>query len=78
VPVVYLSVKLMPDIHPSSIALGPAMKVTLLAWFVPVTMLMAGMVREQFCINRRLRSLEQPGDRRLPGTAAAPTVGGMP
>lgn len=77
VPVVYLSVKLMPDIHPSSIALEPAMKVTLLAWFVPVTMLMAGMVHQQFSINHRLRSLEQPGAMPVPNSATARSVGEM-
>lgn len=59
VPVVYLSVKLMPDIHPSSIALAPPMKLTLLAWFVPVTLLMAGLIRERYRLNRRQRALER-------------------
>ena len=58
VPVVYLSVKLMPDIHPSSIALAPQMKLTLLAWFVPVSLLMAGLIRGRYRLNRRLRALE--------------------
>jgi heme exporter protein C len=77
VPVVYLSVKLMPDIHPTSIALVPAMKLTLLAWFVPVSLLMAGMVHLQFTINRRLRSPAHSGEPHLPGIATAPAVGGV-
>lgn len=44
VPLVYLSVKLMPDIHPSSITLAPEMKLTLAMWFVPVTLLTFGLV----------------------------------
>jgi heme exporter protein C len=45
VPLVYLSSKLMPDIHPASISLpAPEMRITLAAWFVPVTLLMVGMV----------------------------------
>ena len=44
VPLVWLSVRLMPDIHPTSIEMTGAMKVTLLAWFVPVTLLSAGMI----------------------------------
>jgi heme exporter protein C len=59
VPLVYLSVKLMPDIHPASIALEPQMKLTVLAWFAPVTLLMAGLVAERFRLNRRHRALEQ-------------------
>lgn len=56
VPLVYLSVKLMPDIHPSSITLEPAMKKTLLACFVPVTMLMAGLVRGGYLLGRQIRA----------------------
>lgn len=59
VPIVYLSVKLLPDIHPSSISLAPAMKTTLLAWFVPVTLLCFGLMRTRYVLNRRVRSLEE-------------------
>ncbi len=52
VPLVYLSVKLMPDIHPSSIALAPEMKLTLLSCFVPVTMLAAGLIAARFHLQR--------------------------
>jgi heme exporter protein C len=44
VPLVWLSVRLMPDIHPASIQMTGAMKLTLVAWFVPVTLLNAGMI----------------------------------
>jgi heme exporter protein C len=56
VPLVYLSVKLMPDIHPSSIALEPSMKLTLLAWMVPVTLLGAGLIVTRFRLNVRIRA----------------------
>ncbi|MCP3902434.1 MAG: cytochrome c biogenesis protein CcsA [Planctomycetes bacterium] len=56
VPLVYVSVKLMPDIHPTSIELAPAMKLTLMAWFVPVTLLMAGLVTVRYKLNRRQRA----------------------
>ena len=59
VPVVYLSVKLMPDIHPSSIELTSAMKTTLLAWFVPVTLLMGGLIYCRFALTRRRRALDE-------------------
>ncbi len=59
VPLVYLSVKLMPDIHPSSIALEPKMQLTLGLWFIPVTLLMAGMLFARFRLNLRERALQQ-------------------
>lgn len=43
VPLVWLSARLMPDIHPGSIQLEPEMKLTLLAAFVPVTMAALGL-----------------------------------
>jgi heme exporter protein C len=74
VPLVYLSVRLMPDIHPTSISLAPEMKLTLLAWFVPVTMLMAGLIATRFQLNLRLRALRE--DRaEAHASAAAGTVG---
>jgi hypothetical protein len=36
VPIVYLSSKLLADVHPSSSQLITSMKTTLLAWFVPI------------------------------------------
>ena len=53
VPLVWLSARLMPDIHPGSIELAPAMKLTLAAWFVPVTLLAAGLIFVRFALNRR-------------------------
>ena len=55
VPFVYLSVKLLPDIHPASIALAPAMKLTLLVWFLPITLLAMGLMRAGYVLNRRIR-----------------------
>jgi heme exporter protein C len=61
VPIVYLSSKLLPDVHPSSIQLIHSMKLTLLVWFVPVTMIAAGLVAARFSLNRaqRRRDLER-------------------
>lgn len=53
VPLVYLSVRLMPDIHPTNVVLTQSMKLTLLAWFVPVTMLAAGLVVSTYRLHRR-------------------------
>jgi heme exporter protein C len=82
VPLVYLSTKLMPDIHPSSIALEPAMRHTLLAGFIPVTLLMAGLLAARFSLNRRQRELQEhelaPAAPPVPALShTTPTVGGM-
>jgi heme exporter protein C len=74
VPVVYLSVKLMPDIHPSSIALEPAMKLTLMAFFVPVTLLLAGLIHVRYKLNRRFRALEQHPEN-VPAAPVTPRFG---
>lgn len=55
VPLVYMSTRLMPDIHPASIEMAPAMKMTLLAWFVPVTLMSAGLIAASYRLQRRLR-----------------------
>ncbi len=53
VPLVYLSVKLLPDIHPETIELAPEMRRVLLLWFAPVTMLSAGLIWARFNLTRR-------------------------
>jgi heme exporter protein C len=60
VPLVYLSVKLLPDIHPSSIELAPRMQTTLLVWFVPVSLLAAGLIVARFSLSRRQWRLDHP------------------
>jgi heme exporter protein C len=56
VPLVYLSARLLPDIHPGNIELAPAMKLTLLACFVPVMLIAAGLIATRFRINRMERA----------------------
>ena len=54
VPLVWLSARLMKDIHPKSPELmDPAMKLTLAAWFVPVTLLALGLVIAFYRRGRR-------------------------
>jgi heme exporter protein C len=61
VPLVYLSVRLMPqDIHPSSITLAPAMRVTLLWWFACVTLLTAGLLSAGYRVAARRRAAHTP------------------
>ena len=75
VPVVYLSVKLMKDVHPSSIALAPEMKLTLLVWFVPVTMLMAGLVHDRYELGRLLRVHEARRGSEAPEPSVSSSLG---
>jgi len=78
VPIVYLSSKLLPDVHPSSIQLITPMKLTLLAWFVPVTMIAAGLIATRFSLNRIQRRHDQERrekSSRIPATARAPRNG---
>jgi heme exporter protein C len=55
VPLVYLSVRLMPDIHPTSISLAAPMKLTLALWFAAVLPLTAGLIALKFKQNQRQR-----------------------
>ena len=56
VPLVYLSVRMMPDIHPASVAVAPEMKLTLGLCFVPVLMLAGGLVVQSFRRAQALRA----------------------
>jgi len=53
VPLVWLSARLLPDQHPGAIQLAPAMKITLCIWFVPVSLLCAGLIAERFVAHHR-------------------------
>jgi heme exporter protein C len=75
VPVVYLSVKLMEDVHPSSITLDPEMKRTLLAWFVPVTLLMIGLIHDRYMVARLRRAQDERRGAELPETPVTPPLG---
>ncbi|MCL4222253.1 MAG: cytochrome c biogenesis protein CcsA [Phycisphaerales bacterium] len=59
VPLVYLSTKLMPDIHPESIELERPMWVTLGAWMAAVTLLSAGLVAARYRVARLERAHEE-------------------
>jgi heme exporter protein C len=56
VPLVYVSARLLPDIHPASIALVHEMKVTLAVWFVPVTLFNVGLIVAGYGLNGRARA----------------------
>ena len=73
VPLVYLSVRLMPDIHPSSIELEPAMKSTLAFWFIPVILITIGLVTAAFKLATRQAACNTIRDVPLPNPIAAAT-----
>jgi len=63
VPLVWLSTKLLKDyVHPTSVELAPRMGTTLLLWFVPVTMMVAGLIVTSFKINRLQRAVLEPAE----------------
>jgi heme exporter protein C len=72
VPLVWISARLLPDIHPASVQLAGPMKLTLLAWFVPVTLVAVGLIAGGFELNRRLGDREHRRfePRAVPGPAA--------
>jgi heme exporter protein C len=76
VPLVYLSTKMMPDIHPTRVGLGPEMKYTLLFWFLPVTMLNIGLLAAQFGLERR-HSSPMADDLELPEQSSKPAAAGV-
>jgi heme exporter protein C len=63
VPLVWLSARLMNDIHPASIELAGEMKITLAVWFVPVTLMAAGLLVARFKLNRQIREITKLGPR---------------
>lgn len=71
VPLVWLSARLMPDIHPASVQLIGPMKLTLAAWFVPVTLAAAGFVYSRYQLNPARR--ERDVANRRPSSSASPT-----
>lgn len=76
VPLVYLSVKLMPqDIHPASIALEPQMKTTLLFWFLPVTLLNIGLIALGYAVQRKRTLIEQSRGKRSVHDTSTPLAG---
>jgi heme exporter protein C len=74
VPLVYLSVKLLPDIHPASVTLAPEMKRTLLICLVPMTLLCIGLIR--VLSGMGARRAREPGA--SPARPTAPLAGAQP
>lgn len=53
VPLVYLSVNLLPDVHPSKIELTAEMRRVLLVWLIAITMLTGGLIAARFSLARQ-------------------------
>jgi heme exporter protein C len=70
VPLVYLSTRLMPDIHPVSVQLAGSMRITLIAWFVPVLMLAAGAVTVIYRREHRLAECRAAVEQAVPAAPA--------
>jgi heme exporter protein C len=66
VPLVYVSARLLPDIHPTAMTMTHEMRLTLTAWFLPVTLLNAGFIAAGYAIaaasrrGRWTRDVEGP------------------
>jgi heme exporter protein C len=71
VPLVYLSTRLMPDIHPVSVQLAGSMRITLVAWFVPVLMLAAGAVVAVYHREERIAECRAACEQPAPASAAS-------
>ncbi|MEK6704034.1 MAG: cytochrome c biogenesis protein CcsA [Planctomycetota bacterium] len=70
VPMLYLSMKLLPDVHPTVTGLTREMLPTLWIWFAGVTLLSCGIMGARFALGRA-----QSGEvKTLPGE---PGLGGM-
>ncbi len=69
VPLVILAPRVFPDIHPLVSQMAPKMTLTLAAWFVPVTLLTAGLIVEAFNANRR-KSLQRQQASMEPSSSA--------
>lgn len=61
VPLVYLSTKLLPDVHPAEVRLDPRMRATLAVCFVPAVLLTAGLVHARYRRARHARAVAAPG-----------------
>lgn len=62
VPLVYVSVKLMPDIHPSSFELESGMKLTLFVWSLALPLMVFGLITVGYTLNRQSRARLGPID----------------
>lgn len=55
VPLVYLSTRLLSDIHPAEMALTPPMRHTLWMWMVSITLLCGGLIVARVAHHQRAR-----------------------
>ncbi len=78
VPLVWLSARLIPDpIHPATVTMGPEIRNTLLVWFVPITLMTAGLIVARFGLNCRIRERECTAALEVPAPAGVSMSGGI-
>jgi heme exporter protein C len=70
VPLIYLSVSLLPDVHPRRLDLSPEMRTTFLVWFIAITMLTGALIASRFSLARRRTAVDRP-HRALPPSLRA-------
>jgi heme exporter protein C len=70
VPLVWLSARLMPDIHPASVDLETPMRLTLIVWFVPITLICLGLIVARYQLNRKQRQCEAAAPMARPAVTA--------
>jgi heme exporter protein C len=68
VPLVYLSVKLLPDVHPTHLELTHEMRRVLLLWLISITMLTGGLIAARFSLTQEMARV--PGLDAVPGSNA--------
>jgi heme exporter protein C len=56
IPLVYLSARLLPDLHPGNITLELSMKLTLALSFIPITLIALGLLAAQYRLHRLQRA----------------------
>lgn len=73
VPLVYLSTRLMPDVHPAELAMDAKMHLTLAVCMLSLGLLAAVMLQKRLNLNIRSRRFDL-GDREHEGSPAAPGI----
>lgn len=73
VPLLYLAVKLLPDVHPTQSGLVPAMYPALWTWLAAITMLSGGLIAARFTLAR----LPTFRWEKEPSTPIAPPAAGL-
>ena len=72
VPLVFLSTRLIEEPHPATITLEPSMKLTLMVWFVPVTLVTIGLIAAAARASGRRRTQGDRSTEETPWSVSEP------